>query len=43
MNLSVRGQRLSSTLWQINVIGESPDGSQSRLEVVEAKVLTSGY
>ncbi len=43
MNLSVQGQRLSSTLWQINVIGESADGSKSRLEVVEAKVMARGY
>jgi hypothetical protein len=43
MNLSVQGQRLSSTLWQINVVGESADGSTSRLEVVEAKVMSRGY
>ena len=43
MNLSVQGQKLSSTLWQINVVGESADGSKARLEVVEAKVMSKGY
>ncbi len=42
-NLSVKGQKLSSTFWQINVTGESATGDQARLEVVEVKVLTSGY
>jgi hypothetical protein len=43
MNLSVQGQQLSSTLWQINVVGESAGGSQARIEVVEAKVMSRGY
>jgi hypothetical protein len=42
-SLSVAGQRLSSTLWQINVVGESPGGSQARLEVAEVKVMAAGY
>jgi Tfp pilus assembly protein PilX len=42
-NLSVKGQKLSSTFWQINVTGESATGDQARLEVVEVKVLASGY
>jgi hypothetical protein len=43
MNLSVQGQRLSSTLWQINVVGESAGGAKTRIEVVEAKVMSRGY
>ncbi len=43
MNLSVQGQKLSGTLWQINVIGESAGGSKARIEVVEAKVMSRGY
>ena len=42
-SLSVRGQRLSSTLWQINVVGEAPGGSKMRLEVAEVKVMAAGY
>ena len=42
-NLSVKGQQLSSTYWQINVAGESATGDQARLEVVEVKVLAKGY
>ena len=42
-NLDVSGQKLSSTFWQINVTGESATGDQARLEVVEVKVLASGY
>jgi hypothetical protein len=42
-NLSVAGQKLASTFWQINVTGESATGDQARLEVVEVKVLASGY
>lgn len=40
------GQGLVKTLWQINVIGESPDGSSSRLEVVAVVQMgstASGY
>jgi hypothetical protein len=42
-SLSVAGQRLASTLWQINVVGEAPGGSQARLEVAEVKVMAAGY
>lgn len=42
-NLSVSGQKLSNTLWQINVIGESADGSPTKMEVVEVKVMAKGY
>jgi len=42
-SLSVAGQRLASTLWQINVTGEAPGGSQVRLEVAEVKVMAAGY
>jgi hypothetical protein len=40
------GQGLVKTLWQINVLGESPDGSSSRLEVVAVVQMgstASGY
>jgi Tfp pilus assembly protein PilX len=42
-NLSVKGQKLSSTYWQINVTGESANGDQARMEVLEVKVLSKGY
>ena len=42
-NLQMKGQKFVNTLWQINVQGQSPDGSTSRIEVVETKVLASGY
>jgi hypothetical protein len=42
-NLQMRGQRFLNTLWQINVQGQSPDGSSARIEVVESKTLASGY
>jgi hypothetical protein len=42
-NLQMRGQKFVNTLWQINVQGQSPDGSTTRIEVVETKVLASGY
>jgi hypothetical protein len=42
-NLQMRGQKFVNTLWQINVQGQSPDGSTARLEVVESKTLASGY
>lgn len=42
-NLSVQGQKLSSTLWQANVVGESADGSKVRIEVTEVKVMAVGY
>lgn len=37
------GQKLVETLWKINVTGQSPNGSQSRLEVMEARILSKGY
>jgi hypothetical protein len=42
-NLQMRGQKFVNTLWQINVQGQSPDGSTTRIEVVESKTLASGY
>jgi hypothetical protein len=42
-NLQLRGQKFVNTLWQINVQGQSPDGSTTRIEVVESKTLASGY
>ena len=42
-NLQLKGQKFTNTLWQINVEGRSPDGSASRVEVMETKILTSGY
>jgi hypothetical protein len=42
-SLSVSGQQLSSTLWQINVVGEAPGGAKMRLEVAEVKVMATGY
>jgi hypothetical protein len=42
-NLQVGKQKLMETLWQINVVGESPTGARSRVEVVEVKVLSQGY
>jgi hypothetical protein len=35
------GQGLVQTFWRINVIGESPDGSMSRVEVVAVKPMSS--
>ena len=43
MNLQYGKQKLVTTLWQINVVGESPDGSRSRHEAMEVKVLSQGY
>ncbi len=37
------GQKLVETLWKINVTGQSPNGSQARLEVMEARILGKGY
>jgi hypothetical protein len=42
-NLQTRGQKFVNTLWQINVRGQSPDGSTTRIEVMETKVLAQGY
>jgi hypothetical protein len=35
------GQGLVETLWQINVVGASPDGSRSRIEVVAVRPMAS--
>jgi hypothetical protein len=35
------GQGLVETLWQINVVGSSPDGSRSRIEVVAVRPMAS--
>jgi hypothetical protein len=43
MNLQWGKQKLVTTLWQINVVGQTPDGSRSRQEVVEVKILSQGY
>jgi hypothetical protein len=42
-NLQMKGQKFVNTLWQINVQGQSPDGSTTRIEVVETKTLAAGY
>lgn len=42
-NLQLKGQKFTNTLWQINVEGQSADGSTARIEVMETKILTSGY
>jgi len=42
-NLQMKGQKFAGTLWQINVAGESADGSQARIEVMEVRVLSTGY
>lgn len=42
-NLQWGKQKLVSTLWQINVVGQSPNASRTRLEVVEVKILSQGY
>ena len=43
MDLRIGGQAFVDTLWRINVQGQSPDGSTSRIEVVETKTLAIGY
>jgi hypothetical protein len=43
MDLRTGGQTFVNTLWQINVQGQSPDGSTTKIEVVETKVLAQGY
>jgi hypothetical protein len=42
-NLQQKGQKFTNTLWQINVMGQGADGSLTRVELMETKVLTSGY
>lgn len=42
-NLKVGGQKLVHTLWQANVVGESAAGDSTRIELVETKILSSGY
>jgi hypothetical protein len=52
MNLQEGGTKFVNTLWQINVVGQSASAlgggfetraSTARVEVVETKVLASGY
>jgi hypothetical protein len=43
MNLQESGGGLQETLWLINVVGESPDGSRSRLEVLAVRLMAYGY
>ncbi|MDJ0786176.1 MAG: hypothetical protein QNK05_05170 [Myxococcota bacterium] len=49
MNLQTGKPKFVDTLWQINVVGQSPNalgfggGSTSRVEVMETKILASGY
>ena len=42
-NLKVGGQKLVHTLWQANVVGESAAGGATRIELMETKILSSGY
>ena len=42
-NLQMKGQKFTNTLWQINAVGRSPDGTTARIEVMETKILSSGY
>lgn len=42
-NLQQKGQKFTNTLWKINVVGQGADGSRTRLELMETKLLTSGY
>jgi hypothetical protein len=42
-NLQMKGQKFIYTLWQINVVGQTADGTSKKLEVVESKILSAGY
>ena len=42
-NLQMKGQKFVHTLWQINVEGQTQDGTERKLEVMESKILSSGY
>lgn len=42
-NLQLKGQKFVKTLWQINVVGNAPNGSSRRVEVMEIKILSAGY
>ena len=42
MNLHVGQASIDEALWHIGVVGESPDGSRSRVSVLESKVMTLG-
>jgi Tfp pilus assembly protein PilX len=42
MNLHVGQATIDEALWHIGVVGESPDGSRSRVSVLESKVMTLG-
>jgi Tfp pilus assembly protein PilX len=43
MNLQANQGGLKETLWMINVVGESPDGSRSRIEVLASVIMAWGY
>jgi hypothetical protein len=43
MNLQANQGGLKETLWMINVVGESPDGSRSRVEVLASVMMSWGY
>jgi hypothetical protein len=43
MNLQEAGGGLQETLWLVNVVGESPDGSRSRVEVLAVRLMAYGY
>ena len=42
-DLNQGGIKYNHTRWQINVVGESAEGSSSRLEVVATRLLPVGY
>lgn len=42
-NLRLGGQKFVYTLWQINVEGQTADGATSQVEVMQSKILSSGY
>ncbi len=42
MNLQANQGSVDEMLWMINVVGESPDGSRARLEVLASVVMKSG-
>jgi hypothetical protein len=42
-NLQIGGQQFVETRWQINVVGTTPAGAASRVEVMATKILSKGY
>ncbi|MEM9176679.1 MAG: pilus assembly PilX N-terminal domain-containing protein [Myxococcota bacterium] len=42
-NMTLGGLIYNHTMWQVNVVGESPSGDQKRLEVVATRLLAVGY